>query len=85
MAMGNICEIYSPKQRKAIIKFLDALKSSLKACPVDSGTATTKRKPSEYNLFIKQCATSTEKGGQGKPFKTCVEDWRNKKSGRATD
>ena len=40
------------------------------------GTGRTKRAPSAYNLFIKQCASSKAKGGQGKDFKTCAVEWR---------
>jgi len=40
----------------------------------------TKRKPSEYNLHMKECASSKEKGGQGKGFKECALDWRKLKN-----
>jgi hypothetical protein len=42
------------------------------------GTATgrAKRSPSAYNLFIKKCASSKAKGGEGKDFKTCAVEWR---------
>ena len=35
-----------------------------------------KRAPSAYNLFMKQCASSEAKGGQGRGFKACAVEWR---------
>ena len=36
----------------------------------------TKRAPSEYNLFMKGCVSGKEKGGQGREFKSCVNEWK---------
>ena len=36
----------------------------------------TKRAPSAYNIFIKTCASSKAKGGQGRDFKACAVEWR---------
>ena len=36
----------------------------------------TKRAPSAYNLHMKQCVSSERKGGRGRDFPTCVEEWR---------
>lgn len=36
----------------------------------------TKRAPSAYNLFIRKCASSKAKGGEGRDFKTCAVAWR---------
>lgn len=47
--------------------------------PDASGTQPgrrTKRAPSAYNLFIRRCASSTAKGGEGKNLKTCAVEWR---------
>ena len=41
-----------------------------------SGTGRPKRAPSAYNLFIKKCASSKAKGGEGRDFKTCAVEWR---------
>lgn len=38
-----------------------------------------KRELSQFNLFIKECATSTEKGGKGKSFKECTNLWKKEK------
>ena len=38
------------------------------------------RKLSGYQLFMKKCASKPEKGGEGKPFKECIEDWREAKA-----
>ena len=35
-----------------------------------------KRAPSAYNLYLKKCASSKAKGGEGKDFKTCAVEWR---------
>lgn len=37
------------------------------------------RTPSEYNLYIGKCRTSKEKGGMGLDFKSCVEQWNERK------
>ena len=44
-----------------------------------SGGGRAKRAPSEYNLFLKQCAGSKAKGGEGKDFKTCSVEWKRRK------
>ena len=43
------------------------------------GTGRTKRAPSAYNLFIKKCASSKAKGGEGKDFKACSIEWKQRK------
>lgn len=37
---------------------------------------------SAYQAHMKQCATSTEKGGEGKSFTQCIQDWRNRSGTR---
>lgn len=39
-----------------------------------------KRELSPFNLFVKECATSPEKGGKGKPFKECIALWNKEKN-----
>ena len=41
-----------------------------------SGAGRTKRAPSAYNLYLKKCASSKAKGGEGKDFQTCAVEWR---------
>lgn len=53
--------------------------------PVASGqqasqSGRTKRAPSKYNLFIKRCASSKAKGGEGRDFKTCSVEWKAQKA-----
>ncbi len=60
---------------------LEDLKTKIESCdfPVVKRTAKGEKAPrelSEFNLFIKNCATSKDKGGQGKSFKECVSLWR---------
>jgi|GEM_PF-6805028 len=66
--------------------FLDLL-SSIADCQgmvigleaAQGGGVRVKRAPSAYNLFMKQCASSTAKGGDGKDFKACGLEWKRKK------
>jgi hypothetical protein len=68
---------------------VNELKEMVASCANEAGPApkTGKKRgpktPSEYNLFIGQCRTPTEKGGQGKDFKECVELWRAQKGAQA--
>ena len=59
---------------------LEQLKQKIADCEMVAEEKDSKgRRLSKYNLFIKQCATSVEKGGQGKNFKECVKDWKGSK------
>jgi hypothetical protein len=68
---------------------VDELKEAIASCSNDAGPApkTGKKRgpktPSEYNLFIGNCRTPTEKGGQGKEFTECVQMWRAQKGSTA--
>lgn len=42
-------------------------------------TSKKGRKLSDFNIHMKQCVSSRAKGGEGKPFKQCVELWKEKK------
>ena len=44
------------------------------------GAGRTKRAPSPYNNFLKRCAGSKAKGGDGKDFKTCAIEWPAEKA-----
>ena len=44
-----------------------------------SSAGRVKRAPSAYNLFLKKCAGSKAKGGDGKGFKTCAVEWKAQK------
>lgn len=48
--------------------------------PAGSARHRTKRAPSAYNLYIKHCASSKDKGGEGKDFKTCSLEWKSQKA-----
>ena len=47
--------------------------------PQSGQAKRAKRAPSAYNLFIKKCAGSKAKGGEGKDFKTCSVEWKRRK------
>ena len=44
------------------------------------GTGRTKRAPSAYNLHMKKCVSSKANGGEGKDFKTCSVEWKQRKA-----
>lgn len=78
MVGHNICEMTTDKQREAIKQFLSSLLNTLDTCSIGTGkkpSKTTKRAPSQYNKFIQKCASSPEKGGQGKSMKECAREW----------
>ena len=45
-----------------------------------SRSGRAKRAPSPFNLFLKQCASSKANGGEGKDFKTCAVEWKQRKA-----
>lgn len=45
-----------------------------------AGDGRKKRAPSAYNTFIKKCASSKAKGGEGKDFKACALTWKEQKA-----
>lgn len=69
---------------------VDELKDAIASCANEAGPApkTGKKRgpktPSEYNRFIGNCRTPTEKGGQGKEFTECVQMWKAQKSQSVT-
>jgi hypothetical protein len=52
---------------------LTDLKASIENCKLQK--LPKGRKLSEYQEFIKVCATSKKNGGGGKTFKECIQDW----------
>lgn len=62
----------------AILADCQGMLIGLEATPVRD-QRRAKRAPSPYNLFLKQCASSKAKGGEGKDFKTCTVEWRQRK------
>lgn len=72
-------------EKRAYLKLLEALADCSPGVliGIDAGESErgrrrsdTKRAPSAYNLFIKKCASSKAKGGEGKDFKACTLAWK---------
>ena len=67
------------RERRIFLELVNALadcKGTLLGLAPGSGATRSKRAPSAYNLFIKHCASSKAKGGDGKDLKTCAVEWR---------
>ncbi len=68
---------------------VDELKAAIASCAnvaqpaAAAGKKRGPKTPSEYNLFIGNCRTPTERGGLGLEFKTCVAKWREEKGSPA--
>lgn len=64
------------------------LKAQLEACALPKSRARgppkdkdrVKRAPSHYNQFMKECASSVEKGGAGLKFAECAAMWTEQKA-----
>lgn len=61
-----------------LVKALADCRGTLIGLETSSGSRA-KRSPSAYNLFLRQCAGSKAKGGEGKDFKTCSVEWKRRK------
>jgi len=65
---------------------LQDLKKKIEDCDLPRvmvGTKSGGRRPlSQFNLHMKECASSKEKGGLGLPFGECTELWKKKKGER---
>lgn len=84
LVLSEMHHIKGAKERETFTRLINQVAE----CPVGQsvGIATgagkgskAKRAPSAYNLFLKQCASSKEKGGQGRSFKECSAEWKAKK------
>ena len=73
------------EERRIFLELVNALadcKGTLIGLVPGTGATRAKRAPSKYNLFLKTCAGSRAKGGEGKDFKTCAVEWRAAKVGK---
>lgn len=59
---------------------LKKLKQELVDC-ANRPEAKSGRKLSAYQVYISECARKPEKGGRGRPFPECIEEWRKQKNG----
>ena len=64
------------------------LKAQVEACALPKSKARgpkkekIKRAPSHYNQFMKECASSVEKGGAGLKFSECAAMWTEQKAAK---
>lgn len=69
------------QERRTFLELVEALadcRGALIGLEASRG-GRVKRAPSAYNLFLRQCAGSKAKGGEGKDFRTCAVEWKQRK------
>ena len=71
--------IQDGEERRIFIELVNGLPDCQGALLGLAPAGRSKRAPSAYNLFLKKCASSTAKGGEGKDFRICSREWKEQK------
>ena len=77
-AASHIPDVQERRIFLELVKVLPDCQGTLIGLETSRG-GRAKRAPSAYNLYLKQCAGSKAKGGEGKDFRTCSIEWKRRK------